>query len=1374
MTKNNTSFLELMYEKNKQAKSDTNEHLPTLKKYSSECNHTTEMGVYRAVSTWGLLAGRPKTLISYDTTFNPNIDLISQAAKEENIWFEFKKENVLDVEIAKTDLLFIDTYHTYTQLKQELAIHAKNVGKYIILHDTSTFGETGEDRVGKGLIPAIDEFLEDNKMWKRLEVFENNNGLTVLGRFYNIPLIGNEDYRDFYNTLPMNLNVEQLLNKISLHYFGSIPESFVEIGVFKGDLRKNLNKDWANVDSLLIDPWKNYSREFYNDEANYEQNKFDVMYDEVNSYWEKDNSVDVLRTTSLEAAAKFKKEGKQFDIVFIDANHSYYSSLSDMQAWLPLVKEGGILCGHDFYDWVEDRWGVQKAVQNYFGSDFLAFGSDKGNVWMHHKIKEIKKSDQIKTYIINPYDSIHAENLFKELIHINKDKVLDIELLYNGFGEHYNFMGSHIDNFGYDGTIGKLLDYHKNDDYAGVWVMNADLKLKNFSENTFKTLRTTMKQDSNVGIMTPDIIDDYLHYTGPAYTVPNFSKEKYIDFQSPIFTRSLINKYKDKLDTFIYILGGSDLDFGWFMHQNNMYGVVYKTAVFDHLHSDIHNRGVYEEQLSKIYKENIDKYSLFEHDTNINLFKDYNNHYVGGALRLSYGQRYVSDLPIEDVWRRTRGFLMTAKFDSVAETKISAVCMVKDVGQFIRPCLDSIKELVDEIIIVDTGSSDDTLSIVKEYGCKIINVPWDNDFSEPRNIGIEEANGNWVLLMDADERLQTELNKLELKAKLAHSTYNWYMGKMVKGSTYYKPRLVSKNAGPKFIGKVHEFLSAAKTKNSLNCDFLNIDEEKSTKTKEDWTNKFNRDISVLRDELKNNALDSALRARWNFYLGESLKNTKKYEEAIVHYEECYDNSAWFEEKFHSALHIAWCYFNSGKSEYIDKIKYWCEIAYGVDARVEPLYLLGKLYKNIKKYKRAIHTWEECLSIEKPTDRKLWVNEDLYYRKILEELGVTYNITKQYKKGLNTYKRLLLDIPEDGRILGNIKWYENAVLNRNKLKIAFYNNVGVKGSYSWGPNDLDTVPFLGGSEIALHNLSLELASLGHEVYVFNNCNAPGVYAGVEWINIFEFESRMKSIGEVDLVISSRSVDIPMVSARKSAIWAHDLNISKLYEDGGDIIVNFDYILVLSKYQLNLFKSIYPFIPDTKYRIIPNGIELERFSDEVVRDEKQLIYTSSADRGLEFLLKAFQDLKEWDAALHLEVYLYGKTAKDLTYSTNYPGVSVHGKASQKDLANAFKKSKLWVYPSDFQETFCISGLEAQAAGTPGIISDNGALPERFSSSCLVVPGQIYELGGYNRFIEATKLLLLNDDIWDSYSSIGKKASTVYTWKNSAKIVENIIKD
>jgi hypothetical protein len=168
--------IEKEYKKRCNRNSDIVLHLPKLKEYAEKVKHITEFGVRRGNSTIALLAGNPKRMISYD--IKPKIkEEVFNSLNKTN--FKLIRKNVLDIEIEETDLLFIDTYHTYKQLKNELDLHSSKVRKYIILHDTETFGKTGEDG-GEGLNKALDEFLIENKEWEIIYHNKNNNGLTVL------------------------------------------------------------------------------------------------------------------------------------------------------------------------------------------------------------------------------------------------------------------------------------------------------------------------------------------------------------------------------------------------------------------------------------------------------------------------------------------------------------------------------------------------------------------------------------------------------------------------------------------------------------------------------------------------------------------------------------------------------------------------------------------------------------------------------------------------------------------------------------------------------------------------------------------------------------------------------------------------------------------------------------------------------------------------------------------------------------------------------------------------------------------------------------------------------------------------------------------
>jgi len=163
-------------------KSDINEHLPTLKKYGEMVDHITEFGVRTGRSTVAFLTSIPSKMYSYDISERKFNYKLYKSLSNKKTNFIFHKCDILKIEIEETDLLFIDTLHTYTQLKEELSKHGNKSKVFIILHDTETFGEVGMDNKSPGLLKAIEEFVNNNSHWFIKEKFTNNNGLIILER----------------------------------------------------------------------------------------------------------------------------------------------------------------------------------------------------------------------------------------------------------------------------------------------------------------------------------------------------------------------------------------------------------------------------------------------------------------------------------------------------------------------------------------------------------------------------------------------------------------------------------------------------------------------------------------------------------------------------------------------------------------------------------------------------------------------------------------------------------------------------------------------------------------------------------------------------------------------------------------------------------------------------------------------------------------------------------------------------------------------------------------------------------------------------------------------------------------------------------------
>jgi hypothetical protein len=188
---NNQLILKNYFELSK-IPSDINEHLETLKKYTEECDIVIEMGVRQIVSTWAFLAGNPKKLISLDL-YNPahfggNLQEVYDAVSSTDIDFTFIEHDSLTYDIDSCDLLFLDTWHDFLQLKKELTRHHTKVKKYIIFHDTVSFAHSDEknaDEMGMlnqtetNLPKGLCRLLKNSYIIIRIGLFGRKN-LTIM------------------------------------------------------------------------------------------------------------------------------------------------------------------------------------------------------------------------------------------------------------------------------------------------------------------------------------------------------------------------------------------------------------------------------------------------------------------------------------------------------------------------------------------------------------------------------------------------------------------------------------------------------------------------------------------------------------------------------------------------------------------------------------------------------------------------------------------------------------------------------------------------------------------------------------------------------------------------------------------------------------------------------------------------------------------------------------------------------------------------------------------------------------------------------------------------------------------------------------------
>jgi len=153
----------------------------------------------------------------------------------------------------------------------------------------------------------------------------------------------------------------------------------------------------------------------------------------------------------------------------------------------------------------------------------------------------------------------------------------------------------------------------------------------------------------------------------------------------------------------------------------------------------------------------------------------------------------------------------------MSRAKVSAVLITKNEERNIKRCLESLK-WVDEIVVVDGESTDRTVEIAAPYGAKIINHPFQGDFGMERNIGNDNATGDWILALDADEAIPQKTRE-EIERVLENGSefdaYNvprlqYFLGKaLLHGGRYHSIVNFFKKGKVRFEGKVHHLVKVS-------------------------------------------------------------------------------------------------------------------------------------------------------------------------------------------------------------------------------------------------------------------------------------------------------------------------------------------------------------------------------------------------------------------------------------------------------------------------------------------------------------------------------------------------------------------------------------
>lgn len=243
--------------------------------------------------------------------------------------------------------------------------------------------------------------------------------------------------------------------------------------------------------------------------------------------------------------------------------------------------------------------------------------------------------------------------------------------------------------------------------------------------------------------------------------------------------------------------------------------------------------------------------------------------------------------------------------------KVSLCLIVKNEEQVLARCLDCVADLVEEIIVVDTGSTDQTKSIAEDYGAKVYDFTWTDDFAAARNESFAKATQDYILWLDADDILEEEAQRefLKLKKELASHvdsvTMPYYLAFDDYGNVSFslrRNRLVKREKNFRWRDQVHEYLEVYGEIVHSNVIIIH----QSTGSLSD------RNLKIYENKLKRKEEFSP---RDLYYYANELFDHRRYAEAIVIYEKFLSQKGgWLEDNIAACGKLADCYKAQGDKE----------------------------------------------------------------------------------------------------------------------------------------------------------------------------------------------------------------------------------------------------------------------------------------------------------------------------------------------------------------------------------------------------------------------------------------------------------------------------
>ncbi|GMK37268.1 beta 1,4 glucosyltransferase [Paenibacillus sp. CCS19] len=349
---------------------------------------------------------------------------------------------------------------------------------------------------------------------------------------------------------------------------------------------------------------------------------------------------------------------------------------------------------------------------------------------------------------------------------------------------------------------------------------------------------------------------------------------------------------------------------------------------------------------------------------------------------------------------------------------ISVVLIVKNEEDVLARCLDSVRAAADEIVIVDTGSTDRTREIAAEYTSALYSFEWMDDFAAARNYAFSLATSEYIMWLDADDVLlevdQEKLLKLkdDLSPDIDAVSMNYHLAKDEYGrvtSSLRRNRLVKRSRGFRWIGAVHEYLEVYGP--SIASDIA--------VTHASLRHDSDRNLRIYEKRL---AAGETFNARDTFYYANELKDHSQYEQAIIQYAKfLLGGEGWVEDNISACAKLSDCYSALGND---DMMLHYALISFRYGTPLpEFCCRIGYWHLQKKAYDTAAYWYQAALSTPKSAQTWSLRNDQCATWLPHLQLCVCYDRLGDHQRAYMHNEKAREYRPNDASVLHNKKYLE---------------------------------------------------------------------------------------------------------------------------------------------------------------------------------------------------------------------------------------------------------------------------------------------------------------------------------------------------------------